>query len=64
MTAAGEPAVATGHASPTLARVEHDSCPRCGSAEIGTAFSRTEASEPALWDCHCSDCRYRWSVDR
>jgi hypothetical protein len=56
------PAALGTRAVPVLSRVEHDSCPRCGSVEIGTAFSRFDSPEPAVWDCHCSECRFRWSV--
>jgi hypothetical protein len=40
---------------------EHDSCPQCGSAEIGTAFSKGDDSGSAVWECHCLDCRFKWS---
>ncbi len=45
-----------------VAHPEHDSCPKCGSAEIGTAFSRSDTSGDTVWDCHCSECRFKWSV--
>ena len=51
------------HPVPVTPHPEHDSCPRCGGAEIGTAFSRSDTAGPGVWECHCSDCRFRWSVN-
>jgi predicted RNA-binding Zn-ribbon protein involved in translation (DUF1610 family) len=43
-----------------VAQPENDSCPQCGSAEIGISFSRSDISRVAAWECHCSDCRFKW----
>ena len=40
---------------------EHDSCPRCGSAEIATHFERSNAPETPQWLSRCSACQFKWS---
>jgi len=42
---------------------EHDSCPQCGSVEIGTNFNRSETSGDPIWECHCTDCKLKWSEE-
>jgi len=52
-----------GYRVQVVAQPEHDSCPQCGSAEIGTSFRRSDDSGVAAWECHCSDCRLKWSEE-
>jgi hypothetical protein len=42
-------------------RSEHDSCPRCGSAEIATHFERSNTPEYPQWQGRCSACQFKWS---
>lgn len=58
-----EPAKGDGHSVKVVAQPEHDSCPQCGSAEIATSFPRSDSSGVAAWECHCSDCRLKWSEE-
>jgi hypothetical protein len=58
-----EPAKGDAHSVQVVAQPEHDSCPQCGSAEIGTSFRRSDSSGVAAWECHCSDCRLKWSEE-
>lgn len=44
-----------------VAKPEHDSCPQCDSMEIGTSFNRSESSGDPKWECHCTECRFKWS---
>ena len=60
---AAEPTKRVGNDVEAVGHAEHDVCPRCGSAEIGTAFSRADATADPVWECHCSECRFRWSVN-
>ncbi len=50
-----------GYSVTGVVKPEHDSCPQCGSMEIGTSFNRSDGSEDAKWDCHCADCRFKWT---
>ena len=44
-----------------MTRPEHDSCPRCGSAEIATHFQRSRTPETDQWQGRCSACQFTWS---
>jgi ssDNA-binding Zn-finger/Zn-ribbon topoisomerase 1 len=57
----GQQMTGTGVASGSWLSPSMDSCPQCGSAEIGTSFNRSDSSRVAMWECHCTDCRFKWS---
>jgi len=58
-----DPVIGDGPSVQVVAQAEHDSCPQCGSAEIGTSFIRSDGSGIAVWECHCSDCRFNRIAD-
>ena len=43
---------------------EHDSCPRCGSAEIATHFERSTTPDGLQWQGRCSVRQFSWSASR